>query len=802
MNRSWIVFSLFLLALSGPVGAAGPAVDPIWVEPRVYQAAKASHFSTLKSEQSRHHGAQIRLAPMAPGDIEKRLQARSSGAERIGFWRPVADLATFSQAFRAMDWSRSADGGSLGHVQIEAPGASALRVGLLFSGLPAAAELRFHGPDSDPAEVIRGGDILALQQMNLEGGASLAEAEVYWSPVITGDSVGLEFYLPPNVPLDQLQFSVAGLSHLTVDPSGQGRSGLQEKAAAACNLDSRCYADWSATSNAVARITFVEGGFSYLCTGTLLNNTGQSDTPYFLTANHCMSTQLAASSLSAFWFYYSSSCNSGTPYSGITTTGGGARLLYNAASTDAAFLLLNNLPPSGVTFSGWTNTTPVLGVPATGLHNPTGDLQKISFGTTEEYLNCRDAGNRSFTCNGANQSAADFINIPFASGVTEGGSSGSGIFLDNNRYLFGQLYGGSSSCSNPSGSNIYGLFSKTYADGQLGQWLVTKSAQTVTLTVPPTLVVNQTALVSASASSGLPVSLSSTTPATCSVADTRVKGLAAGLCVIRGVQAGDEVYGSAVSSASLTVVKADQTVTVTVPPTVVVNQSVAITAEASSGLPVTLASMTPETCSVADSQVTGLATGLCVIKGSQAGNDAYQDAESSASLTVVGMDQTLTFVGPAAVTWGSSVPVSVTSSSGLAVVLLSKTPATCLVTGTVLQGLYPGDCLIESMQAGNSMYRPATLETNLGVVMPAYPAPTRPLSVKVVGDGQVRSDPVGIACGEWCEFRFSRHSRVELLASPAEGKRFLGWRGACTGKKLTCSVKMNAMKSVKARFDR
>jgi hypothetical protein len=197
-----------------------------------------------------------------------------------------------------------------------------------------------------------------------------------------------------------------------------------------------------------------------------------------------------------------------------------------------------------------------------------------------------------------------------------------------------------------------------------------------------------------------------------------------------------------------------------------------------------------------------LAAGLCVIRGVQAGDEVYGSAVSSASLTVVGMDQTLTFVGPAAVAWGSSVPVSVTSSSGLVVVMQSKTPATCLVTGAVLQGLYPGDCLIESVQTGNSMYRPATLETNLGVVMPAYPAPTRPLSIKVVGDGQVRSDPVGIACGEWCEFRFSRHSRVELLASPAEGKRFLGWSGACTGKKLTCSVKMNAMKSVKARFDR
>ena len=719
MNGLWILVCLFWVSLSGLVRAAGPIADPVWVEPRVYQAAKANRFFALKSEQSRHHGAHIRLARMQPGDVEKRLQGRSSGAEKIGFWRPVSALATSSGAFKAMEWSPSPDGGYLGHVQIEAPGASALRLGLLFSGLPGAAELRFHAPNTAPVEVVTGGDILALQKMNLEGGATQAEAAVYWSPVIAGDSLGLEFYLPPGAPLDQVQFSVSGLSHLTVDPSAPALSGLPQKAAAACNLDSRCYADWSVPSNAVARITFVEGGLSYLCTGTLLNNTGQSDTPYFLTANHCMSTQLAASSLNAYWFYYSSSCNSGRPYSGITTTGGGARLLYNAASTDAAFLLLTNPPPSGATFSGWTNTTPTLGVSATGLHNPTGDLQKISFGTAQAYLQCWVTGNGNFDCNEANQSAADFINIPFASGVTEGGSSGSGIFLDNNRYLFGQLYGGSSSCSNPSGSNIYGLFSKTYADGQLGQWLVPKSAQTVTLTVPPTLVVSQTASISASASSGLPVSLSVMTPGICSVTDTTVKGLAAGLCIIRGFQAG---------------------------------------------------------------------------------NAAYSSAESSASLTVVRMDQTLTFVGPATVAWGSSAPVAVTSSSELTVVMQSKTPRTCVISGNWLQGIYPGTCLIESVQQGDSSYQPATLGTSLDVVMPVYPAPAPLLVVRVVGAGQVGSDPVGIECGEWCELRFSRNSRVALLASPQADKRFLGWSGACVGKKPTCTVRMNARRSVKARF--
>ena len=51
-------------------------------------------------------------------------------------------------------------------------------------------------------------------------------------------------------------------------------------------------------------------------------------------------------------------------------------------------------------------------------------VQKISFGAMQEYLRCWDVGNGHFDCNGGNQSAADFINIPFTSGVTEGWLSG------------------------------------------------------------------------------------------------------------------------------------------------------------------------------------------------------------------------------------------------------------------------------------------------------------------------------------------------------------------------------------------
>ncbi len=67
----------------------------------------------------------------------------------------------------------------------------------------------------------------------------------------------------------------------------------------------------------------------------------------------------------------------------------------------------------------------------------------------------------------------------WSQGLTEGGSSGSGLFLNNGHYLVGQLYGGSSLCGSSSGPDFYGRFDVAY-NAALSQWL---SPVTRTLTV-------------------------------------------------------------------------------------------------------------------------------------------------------------------------------------------------------------------------------------------------------------------------------------------------------------------------------
>ena len=49
--------------------------------------------------------------------------------------------------------------------------------------------------------------------------------------------------------------------------------------------------------------------------GTLLADRDTSTTvPYFLTANHCVSSQAAASTIQSYWFYRATACDSGTRF--------------------------------------------------------------------------------------------------------------------------------------------------------------------------------------------------------------------------------------------------------------------------------------------------------------------------------------------------------------------------------------------------------------------------------------------------------------------------------------------------------
>jgi len=165
--------------------------------------------------------------------------------------------------------------------------------------------------------------------------------------------------------------------------------------------------------------------------------------------------------------------------------------------------------------------------------------------------------------------------------------------------------------------------------------------QTITFGDAPALALNGSATVTATASSGLSISYSSTTPTICSVNITTgvVTAMAVGTCVIAANQSGNTTYAPALQATqSLPVVfDSSQTITFGAAPTLSLGGTATVVATSNSGLAVSYSSTTPTVCSV-DShtgQVTGLAEGTCIIAANQAGDVSYSAAaQTTLSITV------------------------------------------------------------------------------------------------------------------------------------------------------------------------
>ena len=265
----------------------------------------------------------------------------------------------------------------------------------------------------------------------------------FWTPPIPGDTAVIEYFTPARSNTAKTPFKVLSIAHVFKDMS-------VEKAAGSCELD--VTTDWQNVAKSVGRVDFVSGNFVGSCTGTLLNNAANDQKPYFLTANHCISTQTEAQSVTVYWNY-----NTGDTPPGGTPTTSGANLLVTGTSSDFSLLFLTGSLPGGLFFSGWDSTVFGSTAASAGIHHPEGSHKRISFGTARQP----NAGN----CPTGQQC----LRVDWSSGVTEPGSSGSGIWVGNpsdpgGPKLIGTLIGGLSACNaSPSEMwDVYGRFSVTY----------------------------------------------------------------------------------------------------------------------------------------------------------------------------------------------------------------------------------------------------------------------------------------------------------------------------------------------------
>ena len=418
------------------------------------------------------------VAPVAATVVElgewagaKNVAAEKSNTVQVGATRGSAASATVDATGALLNWQASSRGGQIAALNFVSNGAFGVRLGVQIDALPSNALIRVYEPGMrSEAFEISGQRVMQILQMNAKSGDASDEARTWWTPGVDGDAVTMEIELPASIHTNSVEISVPTLGHIFQDLSLPMSDGTEITTkinnAGACTLDSTCYDQFAAQRNAVARMYFVDKAGAYVCTGTLVNDKAGSGTPYFLTANHCISNQTVASTLQTSWFYRAPTCNSRTLSSASKTLKNGATLLYTSNQPDSTLLRLNDTPPAGAVFAGWDVNAVTSGAAVVGIHHPGGDLQKISFGSINGTSACTP-GATSYSCRNSGNMEESYYRVQWSQGMTEGGSSGSALFV--NGVLTGMLSNGSASCSKTGGTNNYSRFDKVFPAIQ--QWL-------------------------------------------------------------------------------------------------------------------------------------------------------------------------------------------------------------------------------------------------------------------------------------------------------------------------------------------
>ncbi|MFT5998103.1 MAG: hypothetical protein ACI81P_000551 [Neolewinella sp.] len=362
--------------------------------------------------------------------LEDKREDKFNQPTRFAFPFPV-DLG-----FKDGSWTNLPNGDRVWRLSIKAPGAQGMT--LLYDRfyLPPGATLHLSNPRTN-------------EMLGAFTAKNNNKVKRFATGIVLGDVTILEYY-EPAAQRGRGALNVAQVGHayrLMGQLKGLGDSG-------SCQVNVNCEegADWQDEKRGVAHYT-ING--SATCSGSLVNNTAQDATPYFLTADHCIGGLDALGDMDAsgyvfYWDYERVSCDNTGPVPINTTSG--AILLANNVDSDFALFRLTESPNINFTpyFNGWSaEQTPIQG--GVGIHHPALDAKKIA---THSMVP---------TNSSVSSVVGNFWRIlwdPTTNGhsVTEGGSSGSALFNSESR-IIGQLFGGSSlNCSDPA--NDQGLYGK------------------------------------------------------------------------------------------------------------------------------------------------------------------------------------------------------------------------------------------------------------------------------------------------------------------------------------------------------
>lgn len=393
-------------------------------------------------------GLEFAALDQAKVQREDQIAAGTQQPFRYAIAHPVKGVSLNAKQDTGGYWSNLPDGRLLWQLPIHAEAAMNIDLGFARWNLPHGAEVWFsdakrsvvHGPYTDANNPRAGG--LSL-------------------PMVPGADALLELIVPASKRnLVDLQLGYVSHGYRNLDGVGADKSG-------SCNVDTICPQGdaWREQIRSVGRYTFSSGGGSFLCSGQLVNRSNGDRTPLFLTANHCLSTTAAASTVVIYWKYESPTCRTvdsvvnGTALSIslAAATQSGASLLATYLPSDMTLLQLSGAPPAAADafWSGWDRRD-IAPSAAVGIHHPQGHEKRISFENDPLTISDYEPSPRG--------DATTHLKVfDWDLGTTEGGSSGSAIWNADKR-IVGTLHGGFAACGN-NDSDYYGRFFKSWDGG-------------------------------------------------------------------------------------------------------------------------------------------------------------------------------------------------------------------------------------------------------------------------------------------------------------------------------------------------